>query len=630
MSTITTANPETGTPDSQRAPLWRRPGITLGLALLIGIGVLRIVSTYHVFNHTIDEGAHLACGIQWFQGGYDYDPKHTPVSRISIALLPYLAGVRGYGNASFWEEGVLVLSSGGHYWRNLTLARIGVLPYFVWAMVVIFLWVRRIYGPGTALIAAGIFSTLPVILAHSGLATTDIPLTACFITAVYAFTWWLEAPNWRTTVGFGLATGLAVATKLSTVAFLPMTVIGTLPFFFSGRKLTQAATAQGEGTSEQRWGLGSFRSGLRSGVVFAVCAFMVVWAVYRFSYAPINQFSSGPDHVAAKVFGRSSSAARAVRFLTARVPLPAPELYNGFRDLRNTNRLRPLSYMFGQVKQGGWWYFYPVSIGLKTPLGVLALGAIGALWLGLNWFRTRADWRPVVPIVGFLAPILMAAPASLDIGVRHVMPVFAFLSMLAAVGVVKLWDYSATSGAGGKGWSLAGRMAAVVLLAWAIVSSARSHPDYLSYFNELGGSHPENLLLISDFDWGQDMARLATYLHEQRVEHVSIAYDGFFDPNPLGFPDMEYITCDTTPSGWIAIEERRARLYRECYPWLDQQKLVARVGKTMLIYYVTPLNNTNRTPVLPEKSALPSRASDNGERFSPGLRAALQSPPNPY
>src|SRR5450432_3753483 len=79
--------------------LLQRPGIcALVLALLVSIGLLRIVSTYHVFNHTIDEGAHLACGIQWFQGVYDYDPKHTPIARISIALLPYLDGVRGYGN----------------------------------------------------------------------------------------------------------------------------------------------------------------------------------------------------------------------------------------------------------------------------------------------------------------------------------------------------------------------------------------------------------------------------------------------------------------------------------------------------------------------------------------------------
>src|SRR5271166_2478394 len=140
MSTINPGNPEPGAthpsatiirPNQPPVAFLQRPVVcTLVVALLIGIGIVRIVSTYHVFNHTIDEDAHLACGIQWFQNAYTYDPKHTPLARISIALLPYLDGVRGYGDPSYWQEGVLELSSGGHYWRNLTLARIGVLPYF--------------------------------------------------------------------------------------------------------------------------------------------------------------------------------------------------------------------------------------------------------------------------------------------------------------------------------------------------------------------------------------------------------------------------------------------------------------------------------------------------------------------
>src|ERR1700692_1739717 len=112
MSPIQNSNQETTA--VQPVPLRGKPNVIVSVALLIviGIGLFRIVSTYHVFNHTIDEGAHLACGIQWFQGSYTYDRKHTPLARISISLLPYLSGVRGFGNPSFWEEGSLVLSTG--------------------------------------------------------------------------------------------------------------------------------------------------------------------------------------------------------------------------------------------------------------------------------------------------------------------------------------------------------------------------------------------------------------------------------------------------------------------------------------------------------------------------------------
>jgi len=332
------------------------------------------------------------------------------------------------------------------------------------------------------------------------------------------------------------------------------------------------------------------RNVMRSIAVVTVCTSLLIWAAYRFSYAPINKFSSAPDKIGSKIFGSSSSAARAVYVLTSKLQLPAPDLYSGLRDLRNVDRLRPRSYMFGRVKQGGWWYFYPVAIAVKTPLAVLFLAAFGALSLGVSWFRTRTDWQRPVPLVAALAPIVVAAPSHLDIGVRHVMPVFAFLSMLAAVGAVKLWNARSarTNDSQSKSrMALWGRPAAVViLLAWFAVSSARAHPDYLSYFNERGGSTPADILVISDLDWGQDLARLATYLREHQVKHISIAYDGYFDPDALGFPETEHVNCRATPSAWVAVEVRRARLYPECYPWLSQQNLITTVGQTMLIYYL--------------------------------------------
>ena len=159
--------------------------------------------------------------------------KHTPLARISVTLLPYLDGLRGYGNASFWEEGVLILSTGGRYWHNLTLARIGVLPFFVWAVVVIFLWTKRVYGNATGLIAAGIFSMLPVMLGHSAACDYRRSADGVLYNCGLCFHSWLSNPNWRTAVGFGIATGLAISTKLSAVAFLPMTMIGVLPLYLA-------------------------------------------------------------------------------------------------------------------------------------------------------------------------------------------------------------------------------------------------------------------------------------------------------------------------------------------------------------------------------------------------------------
>src|SRR5271169_437925 len=174
----------------------RPAGWALCLTLFLGVGIVRIVSTYHVFNHTIDEPSHLACGIEWWEKGtYTIEAKHTPLARISIAFLPYMAGLRAPEQFTKWEDTYPILSADGHYWRNLTLARIGVLPYFVICALVVFFWTKRLYGPVAGLVAAGIFTMLPTILAHSAVATTDIAFTAMFCWALYAFTSWLRQPT---------------------------------------------------------------------------------------------------------------------------------------------------------------------------------------------------------------------------------------------------------------------------------------------------------------------------------------------------------------------------------------------------------------------------------------------------
>jgi hypothetical protein len=68
-------------------------------------------------------------------GSYNYDPKHPPLGRVASAIGLYWDGVRSSGEIVEHPEaeGNALLLAGGHYWRNLTLARLGVLPFFVLA-----------------------------------------------------------------------------------------------------------------------------------------------------------------------------------------------------------------------------------------------------------------------------------------------------------------------------------------------------------------------------------------------------------------------------------------------------------------------------------------------------------------
>jgi hypothetical protein len=364
----------------------------------------------------------------------------------------------------------------------------------------------------------------------------------------------------RTAAQFGTVTGLALSAKFSTIVLLPACAGAIFAMYLAA-------------------GPRAWRTLLRTFAFAVLCGFLVTWAVYRFSHAPFNQVTNVPDRIASKVFGPTSGLTAMFHQVTSTVQAPAPELFDGIRMLREQNREGRRNYLFGHVKQSGWWYFFFVSLALKTPFAVLILAVIGTVVIVRKSLRNRNGWESAAPVAAAAMVMIVTAPSHINIGVRHVLPMFVFLSILAALGLVTLWRSS--------DHRLVFRAAAVLLVAWLVVSSARSHPDYLAYFNEAGGSDPSRLLVVSDLDWGQDLARLATYLNEHQIRHVSIAYDGYYDPVPLGLPETEIMPwCGAQASGWVAMEIRRKLRYPECYPWLAQQQPVAKVGNTMLIYHL--------------------------------------------
>src|SRR5271157_2190015 len=200
----------------------QRVVMAVALFLLAGIGVARIVSTYHVFSQTTDEPAHVATGMEWLERGtYTFEPLHPPLARVAVAIGPYLSGLRLNDNQGLWIEGNELLLARGRYLHNLALARLGVLPFFLLATFLVWYWAHVRYGDGPALVATFLFTTSPVVLAHAGLATTDMPLTATFTGALLAYINFLEKPTYLRSAILGVAASLAILSKFSALVFLP-------------------------------------------------------------------------------------------------------------------------------------------------------------------------------------------------------------------------------------------------------------------------------------------------------------------------------------------------------------------------------------------------------------------------
>jgi len=541
------------------SPQWLTPRLILVACLVIG--TVRIVATYQVFTQTWDEPVHVATGMEWLdRGTYTYESLHPPLARIATAIGPRLAGIRSTGY-DLWLEGNSILYAGGQYDRNLALARLGILPFFLIAALVVFAWANRLAGSGTAVVSVILFTTLPPVLGHAGLATTDMAVTATVALACYCAVLWIESPTPTRSVGLGLTTALAVLSKFSALLFLPA----------AGVAIT--ACRRGEKRDEPQ--PAGARARRTTGIRIAyLSALLTVWAGYRFAVGPLVGAS---DAVGAQ-------PQPGVVDRLARAPVyPAPALFDGVGQLAAKNRHGHKSYLLGEVRSTGWWYFFPVAIAVKTPIAFLLLVLTGTVAI----FRTPPGpprRRLIEPFAIAGAILLVCIPSRINIGLRHVLPIYPFLAITAGFGSVALWRAR-------RSWPLGPTLMAA-FLGWQLVSSTRVHPDYLAYFNELAGDEPERILVDSDLDDGQDLKRLADTLRARRIPEIWLAYAGSATVAEHGLPPVRWLQPRQPVTGWVA-----ASLYslkcgslnrpeHDDYAWLERYRPVVRVGTSIRLYYI--------------------------------------------
>jgi len=523
----------------------------LVLLLLIAIGSLRIVSTYSVFSSTVDEPSHIARGIEWLdRGTYTFNMQHPPLSGVLVVILPYLAGARSAGKSHPFAEGSAILGYGRHYDRTLTLARPGTLPSYWLAMWIVYAWAFRLSGPLAAISSSLLFGALPAILAHSGLATTDMVLTASLGLAVLTTFWWLDKLSAYRSVVFGITIAFALLAKFSTVVFFPVGIMSMLTWY---------VIAHPDRVSEL---IRTTARLVRPSLIATVTAFFCIWMAYRFSLGLVHHLG---------------------------VPLPAPEFFYEMNALQKHNSSGHPSYLLGRCDIHGFWYFYPVSLALKTPLGYLVLvGA--ALVLFLSRWRDAELALPLCFSGGIL--LFSMGFSNINIGIRHILPVYLGFSVAGGVVVAKLSETSQRS-------RLAVWIVAAALL-WFLVSGSASHPDYLAYTNEIAPREPERYLVDSDLDWGQDVRRLVRRPDQLGVQEITFSPYSSTSIMAGRLSPIAHPTNYSKPApGWNAISVSFWKIH-PCAanrpidgvpikiadkPWPNQMKPLERVGRTILLYY---------------------------------------------
>jgi len=535
-----------------------------------------------------DECAHIPAGYAALtKADFSINPEHPPFLKI-LAALPLLFldcrwpdVPRPWTGEAQWGIGYRFLYRCGNdsarivFWSRLPMILIAAvfLGSVYWAA-------RSRYGDWGGCIGAILALSCPVLLGHARLVTTDVGVAVFFFLATMAYWRLLRYPTLNSSVLCGLLTGIALISKFSSslLAFV-------YPALLLGKVLTdrRGATPLPEGTSTPRWALPTTLLGA------AVVACGTIWAGYGFRYLAASDGRPLPWQDMNEAGGLFVATIRVCR--NARL-LPEAFLY-GLSMVREHSRVGHDAYGLGQHSRSGWWWFFPLALLVKLPTSSLLLYTKGvADHLRGRWANLSDSLPLLIPpgIYGAWALI-----SNINIGIRHLLPIFPFLMVMAAgIPIPRPGE-----GPGRRRLFVLG-----ALLAWGLVEALVWSPHQIGYFNSLSKMWKPGYQLLADsnLDWGQDLTRLKRYMDREGIPSLKLSYFGTASPEALNLrhqvlPGFNQYTLHEPhwpkadhllPGDLVAVSETNlAGVYlsnKNLYRPLQELKPVATVGSSILIY----------------------------------------------
>lgn len=485
-----------------------------GIALIVALTLGRVAATHRVFSQTSDEHLHLIAGYDILKNhSWTTDLHHPPLARVFFAL-PFVNAPAPAGTDRGVRGNELLLE--GRYSRNLARMRFGNLLFLALGIVFVARWAMHLFSPEAGLLSAAMFAMLPPVLAHGGLATTDMAVTAMMPLVLDELTRLEERPSWRRAATTGAAVAAGAMSKYSFLIFFPPAALALLTVLWIRRRRS----------GDTSWLRLHF---LLFGVASLAIAAALIWVGFGFSFHP---------------------------------------LIDGIADVRHHNLGGHRNFLFEKLNWNGWWYYFPVALFFKTPIPFLLLALIGCAVL----LRKRAE----VPLIA--AAILAAAmPSQINIGVRHILPIYGPLAIAAAAAILALPRF---------------RLASAALVLWLLADGVAAHPDYLPWFNAFA-RRPETVLNDSNLDWGQDVLRLVRYTRRENIPQISLLLFTSADLDHIGFPPHKVIKEVEDIHGWFATSEMEIAIGETHSPkvknWLDgliAGKPYARIGKSIRLYHL--------------------------------------------
>jgi 4-amino-4-deoxy-L-arabinose transferase-like glycosyltransferase len=495
------------------------------LAVLLGLSTASLRLHQKDDAPTFDEAIHLFSGAEALENGSGWlNPEHPPLLKLVGAfalrplrlltpcqLLPCTASpFNGYVR---WLYGNTAPA------HRIVAAGRRPFPWLLTLLVVsLHLGVRRFAGPAAALLAAGVVALDPGFVAHAAYVHTDVGASLAFLVVVLLAARAATGTSLSRWLLLGLALGLALVTKFSTVLLLPVVALAPLLGLLPLEGPRSGGRPSWRVTRDRL--AGAFLAlGVATTVVYGVYAFalrkMPPEAVESSVRSYLEDRGARPDEVGAHV--------RLVRLFP-----PLGHYLGGLRGVAVlSERGRGANWFRGELSDRAFPLYFPAAFLLKSTPAFLGLLAF-ALGAGIVRMRRGAGPLPAAETtLVVLLPLLVSAVyfltsmrSSFNIGARHLLPVWTLLAFGASVVVGRSLAR--------RPRLLAATVALLVASAGASLASARSSP--IAYFNVLAGGAEGGRRWFSDsnVDWGQDLYRLHLFLEERGWEETTtiVAYGG--------------------------------------------------------------------------------------------------------
>lgn len=419
---------------------------------------------------TFDEPFYLEAGLDYWHSG-----RFTEL--LSAGVMPLAAHVQTLPVYVAERRAGRTFSIQNDLGEMLRLAR-PVTLVFWWLLLFSVMRLGRLFGGlagGRA--ALLLIAAEPNFLAHASLATTDIPLAACFAAFTAQFLAGRDSGPLRRIWLPAIWLGLAIAAKVSALALLPFAVL--------------AAALRRPPTGYRRLAIDSFVM-LAGGLIFVVLYCGTggqTWLHGTLSQMP-------PDYWLRP----------AVEWLGS-LPVFPNAIYALWFQLAH-NATGQAVFINGVASTHALWIYVPLLLTIKLPLALLAAIALAV--------ATAPARRTVLLVAcGALAFVMIAF--RVQTGVRFLLPLLA---------IAIAWT--------GARIAAHRRVLAAVIVLIAIESLV-VWPDGLRYVNQAWGGTSNGYRIVSDsnYDWGQGLPELERW----RVDHHASIAVWYFGTDTR-FPDL--------------------------------------------------------------------------------------------